>query len=231
MEGDKHLDLIVPFLKKENADVLSLEEMSEKTFQSLKKEFGMEGFFAPLFAKSSSGKFPPVGTAIMTRFAILEGKSEYYQKSDKGEINDNDPFFFEQLDHALISATISFEGKEYKIAATHFPKNMPGSEISPYQRKVFKSLLELLDRFSDIILCGDTNCPRGTELFDTLARRYKDNIPQSAVTTLDPTIHNAGFLPYVVDGMFTSPEYQVKNIRLQDGVSDHLAVIAEIERV
>jgi hypothetical protein len=67
----------------------------------------------------------------------------------------------------------------------------------------------ILKTKKDFILTGDTNCPRGTELFDSLAKDYKDNIPQDAVTTIDKELHRVGFLPYVIDCMFTTPEYKV----------------------
>jgi hypothetical protein len=33
---------------------------------------------------------------------------------------------------------------------------------------------------------------------------------------------------YVVDGLFTTPEYKATDVGLVDGVSDHMAIVATI---
>jgi hypothetical protein len=34
----------------------------------------------------------------------------------------------------------------------------------------------------------------------------------------------------MVDGLFTTPVYQTSNVKLVDGVSDHMAIVAEIHK-
>ena len=91
-----------------------------------------------------------------------------------------------------------------------------------------KVLFELLENIPEFILCGDFNAPRGTAIFDSIAEKYKDNIPQDISTTIDKNLHKAGDLQLVVDGLFTTPEYKVDSIKILDKLSDHCAILATI---
>jgi hypothetical protein len=51
------------------------------------------------------------------------------------------------------------------------------------------------------------------------------------ITSIDADLHRDGDKvrkPLMVDGLFTSPIYKCSNVRLQNGVSDHMAIVAEI---
>lgn len=233
IEGEKHLDTVVPFLLHEQADVVCLEEVTEPVFEDLKKQLGCWGSFAPLIKIiTKDNRILKIGSVLLSNLQVSNSRAQVYDKKKLTlatvAIDDDSDL---ELGHStLISADFEKGGQKYTVAVTHFPKNYRGHTVSDFQRKVFAKLNRVLDSFPGIILTGDTNCPRGTELFDTLAKRYTDNIPQDVKTTLDLKLHRAAPLYYVVDGLFTTPEYLVTNIRLQEGVSDHLAVIAEIVR-
>jgi hypothetical protein len=66
-----------------------------------------------------------------------------------------------------------------------------------------------------------------------LADKYSDQIPVDIKTTLDASIHRSGSKPdfpeFVVDGLFTAGKYKVSDVRVVSGVSDHCALIANIE--
>ena len=38
-------------------------------------------------------------------------------------------------------------------------------------------------------------------------------------------------LGLMVDGLFTTPKYIASNVKLEPGVSDHMAIVANIEKV
>lgn len=224
IEGDRHIDKIVPFFEKEKPEVVCLQEVDENTFNLLKEKFGWFGIFAPMCKKEYL-----FGVALFSILPIVNQKIEYYWK-DENSIPDGDKTEgdLEWLARVVVIADIIKDGKSYMVVTTHFPKNHKGSEVADFQRRDYAALSKILDKYPELIFTGDTNCPRGTEIFDDLAKKYKDNIPSDVITTLDKNLHRRGFLPYVVDGLFTTPKYQVKNVKLVDGVSDHLAVVTEI---
>ncbi|MEA2056412.1 MAG: hypothetical protein U9O78_01685, partial [Patescibacteria group bacterium] len=45
IEGDKHLDKVLPFLKKEQANVICLQEIYEHQQKNFEKELKMNSFF------------------------------------------------------------------------------------------------------------------------------------------------------------------------------------------
>ena len=83
---------------------------------------------------------------------------------------------------------------------------------------------------SSFVLTGDFNAPRGGEIFAELASRYKDNIPNHYQSSLDPDLHRVKNLKLMVDGLFSTPDYNLGEVRLINGVSDHLAVAAKVSK-
>lgn len=226
IEGDKHIDKIVPFFEREKPEVVCLQEVNENTFNRLKEKFGWSGVFAPMCKKADL-----FGVALLSALPIESSIIEYYWK-DENSIPDGDrrEGDLEWLARALIMANIVKAGKSYTVTTTHFPKNHKGNEVADFQRRDYAALSKILSQYPNLIFTGDTNCPRGTEIFDDLAKKYKDNIPADVITTLDLNLHIKGqSIFYVVDGLFTTPNYQVQNIKLVGGVSDHLALVVEID--
>ncbi|MES2409438.1 MAG: endonuclease/exonuclease/phosphatase family protein [Patescibacteria group bacterium] len=228
IEFDKHLDLVNNLIKKENPDVVCMQEVLEGDFEKIKSIYNMHGVFNAMCINKDQKQ----GSAIFCKRKITTSNVEYYLKPTEEVLSDikgETPMSGAHC--SLLSVEIIHDDQIFNIITTHFPVHYPGSEVSDFQRECFKKMDAILKTKKDFILTGDTNCPRGTEIFDTLAKDYKDNVPQDSVTTIDEKLHRAGFLPYVVDCMFTTPEYKVTNIKLVDGVSDHLGIVAEIEKV
>jgi endonuclease/exonuclease/phosphatase family metal-dependent hydrolase len=125
----------------------------------------------------------------------------------------------------------------YTIATTHFTWS-PKGEANDDQRRDQAALFAILDSLGEFAFAGDFNAPRGKETFSKFAERYQDNIPPHYETSIDVTLHktrnnpveNARVGKYMVDGLFTTPQYQASNVRLEFGISDHAAIIATIEK-
>ncbi len=60
---------------------------------------------------------------------------------------------------------------------------------------------------------------------------YTDNIPSCYTTSIDPHLHRAGALDLLVDVLFTTPKYRASDVRLVSGLSDHMAVAGNIEKI
>jgi hypothetical protein len=96
--------------------------------------------------------------------------------------------------------------------------------------------MQILGTMGEFVLGGDFNAPRGGEMFSVLSSAYTDNIPLQYKTSLDLTLHRAArergpqLGDKMVDGLFSTPAYSVSDVRLVDGVSDHMAVVATISK-
>ena len=223
IECHRHLDRIPSFLKASQADVMCFQEIFEDTFEQFKNELGMVGAFCHRASKRSEpGR---EGMVILSKYPI---------KSVKDITYDN----FTDLNEALsrshakrplakvLICEIEKEGQTFVIATTHFTWT-PDGEASDEQRTNVVSLLEVLREYPALLLTGDFNAPRGKEIFDSITKEFVDTIPTDVKTTIDGEFHRAGLLELVVDGLFTR-SYQVSNVQIHSGLSDHCGVTALI---
>ena len=232
IQGHHHLDKIIPFLKTEKPDVICLQEVFEADLPRFEQELGMRSYFAPMTNVTQKTIHIPVprgilGVAQLTKLSVKKTQKDYYV----GQENQI-PIFFHQrnpnsLNRCLLTNLIQKEDKQFEVATTHFTWSKNG-QTSSLQLKNFADLKQILKKYSDLILCGDFNAPRGKEIFSELSAMYKDNIPQEVTTTIDPKLHKARGLQLVVDGLFTSDKYAAKEVKVVSGVSDHQAIVAEI---
>lgn len=154
----------------------------------------------------------------------------------------------ETMWRVLSSIEVNKDAVWYRVAHTHFTWSDNGS-FTQKQAEDFKQLWPHIENLGEHVLCGDFNSPRKNHANDTihagtstqaheqvnvysmLADQLEDGIPADVTTTLDPELHRAGKLDLVVDGMFTTPTYQIEDIRLVSGLSDHQAVVAQVSKM
>ena len=112
--------------------------------------------------------------------------------------------------------------------------------MSAAQTNSVEKLIALLSNRPAHILCGDFNIPRGyNSNYELITKHYTDTIPSTFTSSLDRTLHRDGsktnlhtpiFDVYMVDYIFTKEPYQVSDVQLQFGISDHAGVIATISK-
>ncbi|TSC58305.1 MAG: endonuclease/exonuclease/phosphatase [Parcubacteria group bacterium Greene0416_79] len=234
IERDWHYDRVIPFLKDIHPDVVCLQEVLDRDVSRFNRELAMQGIYmATSIADKGRGTEALAkegvrsGNALFSRLPIEEsGRTYYCGCSDFAEVVPESS----HCHRNLIWAKIIFGNTAYLFATTHFTWTRHG-ETSNEQRRDLKTLFGNLDRLGAFVLSGDFNAPRGREIWETLATRYKDNIPPQYKTTLDQELHDTPGLQYVVDGLFTTPEYECRDTKLVCGVSDHCAVVSCVERV
>lgn len=228
VEGDLHLQTVLPFLESQNAEVVCLQEVFEVDMPLFEKVIGAKGVFVPMVNVSEPNKYGQGlrgkrGVAYFTTLEHAPVQAEYF-KGD-GSV----PVFTHPYDnqHAFVFSSVLKDGVEYIIATTHFTWS-PDGQLSSEQDRDFISLKKIIERFPDLVLCGDFNAPRGRQLFSWFEELLIDNLPAHYVTTLDTAKHRKGALELVVDTIFTRGKYTAKNVFLVDGVSDHMAVVGEV---
>lgn len=235
IEGNKHLqERVLPFLQKENPEVVTLQEVFIADVELIKKTLRMDGVFVPMADVDYQNEHLPAnglwGVLHLSKLPIIESGYQYYY-GDESVI----PRFFARqepnsMNRVLVWQKVEKEGKEYCFATTHFTWSKNGETID-LQLQTYEAMSAVLDKLPDLVLTGDFNAPRGKEVFTKLATRYKDNIPASVITTIDNNLHKAqDEINFVVDGCFSSPSYQVENVKVVPGVSDHMAVVAEVTK-
>src|SRR3989338_8407398 len=232
IEHGKHHATVLPFLKNFKPDVLCLQELLECDIPKFEQELGMKCIFAPMMLGPSvlgdpSSPTTSFGCAIFSTLPVIDSQISYYV----GSLDTIPTFHMDPQTGAIVTnkvvivATVSFGGVPYTFATTHFTWTNHGA-VNDNQRSDLKKLFGILDAVPEFVLVGDFNAPRGREIFTTIASRYKDNIPPEYTTSIDKNLHRAGDLGFMVDGLFTTPRYVATEVKLTDGVSDHMAITA-----
>lgn len=238
IERSKHLDRVVSFLEREQPDVVCFQELREGDLLLFEEKLGMHSAFLSNSQHREQGAQETyvIGTGILTALPLQNVSLNYYRGSEQ-EARHNAPY--EYITHTatgVLSAEVLKDNERFIIATTHFtwtPDGLPDE----FQRTDIEKLFDILRQLEEVLLCGDFNAPRGGEIWQMLADKYTDNIPLQYKTSLDVTLHRAGKeRPHelenkMVDGLFTTPGYVARDVRLEFGISDHAAIVATIEKV
>ena len=134
----------------------------------------------------------------------------------------------EKTARAVSNIEIVKDQQTYCLLNTHFTWT-PNAQPNDDQQQDLEHVLRYLADIPEFIFCGDFNAPRGTRIFDTIATTYQDNIPKHITTTIDKQLHRCGDLGIVVDGVFTTPGYDVIDVQVVDNLSDHCAIVTLVE--
>ena len=197
VEGQKHWDLIDPFLDAEQADVICLQEVFEDDIKRLAGILNMEATFMPMLLKLNSAgtDYGKQGIAIFSRSPIKNIVMQNYHVPNKElqKIDGTDEYSKQRtIRSCLLSTDVDQNGAIFTIATTHFTWT-PDGYPRDYQYAAAEKLLALLGSFPDIILCGDFNMPRGVnDIYERFVEKYQDGIPTNYASSIDLTLHRAG---------------------------------------
>lgn len=229
VEQRKHHGLVVPFLLNEKPDIICLQEATKDLEKILIKQ-GYQVTFSPMCQKTDTvGEFTQ--GILIASLVPQESRIVVYYEFDGVS-------YLRRANHTFsyIYSKLKVAEETFHIATTHLIDTEDGKE-DEVQVKVANELLNCLDKEEPHIICGDFNIPRGfNSLYKEFINRYTDVIPLNYSSSLDKNIHRLGevkidqpiFEKYMVDYIFTKPPYQVSNVTLRFGVSDHAAIIADL---
>jgi endonuclease/exonuclease/phosphatase family metal-dependent hydrolase len=231
IEEHKHLEAIKMFLEAEQPDVVCLQEVVETDVSFFNKILGCVGVFSPMLQYKEDEVIK--GVALFAKDIVVHSSQHIGGSLETLPVHSRGMrglTSYETINFQVLIATVRHGDVEFAVATTHFPVTAQGADES-YQNDTLLGLDKALEEYQDIVLCGDFNAPRGGRLFTKLAHRYTDNIPASYETSIDSTLHRAGALPYMVDGLFTTDNYKTSDVSLRGGVSDHMAIVASVIKV
>lgn len=229
IECDKHLDLVLPFLEKQSFDVICLQEVFAKNIPLFESRLGMKAIYTKLGVLDENNTLNEMGVCILSSLPIVASQIHVYYEGDGRPpiYSHEEPL---RMLRKVIVAAFEKEGHLFRIATTHFTWSV-GGQATDLQRDHLTKMLGYLSAYKELVLCGDFNAPRGREIFSKIADCYKDNVPPQVTTSIDATLHYAGDLQLMVDGIFTTPGYIAENVTVHGGVSDHMGLSAFIRVV
>lgn len=238
IERDLHLDRVKAFLTREQADVVCLEEVLEPSAHALAAELGYHVHYVPQkrisgYEEGTDGLAE--GVALFTREPHMLLGEHYYVRSretiqmrvkERDGTDENE----DEIAKVALVADVRTGAECVRVAMTHFTWSANGG-VSVYQRRDLRELLTITAPYGELVLCGDFNIPRGTELYHVLAQQYRDNVPPEYTTSLDQDLHRKKGLQFMVDYIWSTPAYAVTDVRMVCGVSDHCALVADVLHV
>lgn len=235
IEGHRHFEeRLLPFVLTEKPEFISFQEVFEVDVPVLKQKLGMEGQYLPLanITETSihmSHALGSWGIAQLSSLPIVDSGFEYYQGNREYVPDfrpDSDP---NSMNRALSWMTVEKEGQEYTFVTTHFIWT-PNGDPTELQHQKLADIWRILEPLKSYVLMGDFNAPRGRAIFTEMASKLKDNVPPEVTTSIDGSLHKAGNLELMVDGMFSTPDYILSHVRVESGVSDHKVIVAEVSK-
>lgn len=230
IERSRHLARVQDFLHARSPDVVCLQEVIEEDLPLLCGGPGYaHRFHVPMCRSPEKEGLRPSGIAILSRRPFAHVEDIQYAGGGNGtEVLDrtSEESRVATNRYALAIAGIEHCGGLLTIATTHFPWT-DHARTSDFQRSACDALLRHAGDRS-LLLTGDFNAPRGKEIFGRLATRWTDHIPPEYTSSLDPQLHRARHLELMVDGLFSTDDWDVRDVALHTGVSDHRAVTATI---
>ena len=237
IETTKHYATVLPFLEKEDADVVCLQEVPD-TFAVELNTRGYQTVYAPMFIKVIDNEEVRIGVMLASKHPFSAIKN-YYHGNEKNITIYDKQNKAETRALAYILGEVKIADDLFSIATTHMTDPEDGKE-DDFQTLLTEKLLISLAQKKPHCLCGDFNMPRGfNALYEEVLKHYTDTIPSHYQSSLDKNLHRLGnrtdlnapiFEKYMVDYIFTQPPYIASDVRLQFGISDHAAVIATLKK-
>ena len=247
INADNFWDKLIAFLRTHQFDVLMLQEVTGKDtfsgnihskrdcFKELQKILSAthQGELA-VVERYTSSESSYVGQAIFYKrsFSLIE-KTIFplYQRDTPFP---SDAKSFEDESRALLHVTLGTDDKRISFLNVHGAWAKTATE-HPHQKVQGERLLSYLKNVHQpFIFTGDLNLDPEQPTIKKISQLARNLTEEYAVTnTLNPRTHRArDVFPkgIAVDYIFTSPDIKVKNFKvLEDDLSDHLGLVAEVE--
>lgn len=237
--GGKLFDSLLSFLHKENADILTLQEVcngqnpklpsNERTLELLTHTLKYNySFFSPCYlAKSSKGKVER-GNAILSRFPIQHTCHVFYDKL-YGAYSDNKPEDFPFFPRTLQHALIQIKNKNVNVFNTQGIWAADGKD-NKRRLKMSKIILNKIKGKENVILAGDFNTQPKTKTIQNIEKHLKNVFKDLLKTTFNTKRkNNPVFSNIVVDMVFVSRNIEIVNQDCpQVDISDHLPLVCTL---
>ena len=236
VEIDLHYERVFDFLRSEDPDVITLQEATDH-YRSELEQAGYFVSYVPRLKKMSVTGEITDGELIATRVSHTLTDHLYYDHGHKDLQFEDEANRRETNHEGLLIAEFDQADTHFILCTTHFTWTPKGELACDDQKADMQAFLDFTTKLPPHILTGDFNIPRHhNELYDVLAEHYIDNVPATYESSMDPTLHKHRnnpelqklFNDFMVDYVFTQSPYTATDVRLEFGISDHAAVIAEI---
>lgn len=243
--GGLLFDAILPFLERENPDILMLQEVlhsddpaTPERFRSLETlqkhlQFLPHTSFAPALLDNEEGHKFQSGNAVMSRFPITDNTTIPYDKPySERTVHDAEAFAVtpRNLQHAVVMAGDT----ELNIFNTQGVWDMVGEQATERRWAMCNTIAQAAAGKQHAVLAGDLNLKPVNPTLAPIEAQL-DSVFKHELTTTFNLRHKdldkfPGYATAVVDLMYVSRDIRVLEHSCPDvDVSDHLPLVATLE--
>ncbi len=241
-QGGNLFNEIIGFLKKEDADVLALQEVYDgkdsalpekyRTFEALKAklDYPYSSFAPALLDNRAEGKIEQ-GNAVFSRFPIISTDTNFFKypyREDYTEVEENFPICPRNLQHAQLQLPT------HQVNLFNFQGvwDMNGDRDSEERRIMVDVILKNIKGKQNVIVTGDTNARPTNPAMKPLLSELVSVFGNGELTSTFNMRHktNPGFATSVVDMMLVSKSFDILKKEISDAdVSDHVPLVVTLK--
>lgn len=234
------LDTILSFLKKENADIVHLQEVYNgedetlpKKFRAmdiLRRELGFEySVFHPSFIDTRTIGDIEQGNAIFSKYKIISSKNIFFDVPF-GKFDDEHARSWEFEPLSMIHAIISVNNFNFESINVHGIWGLDGKDNKRRIAMSGKIIEEIKDK-NNVLLSGDFNAQPNTVTIQNI-EKYLLNVFKGTLKTTFNMKHkkDLGYATAVVDMIFVGKNMKVvSKSNPSDDVSDHTPLVVTVD--
>lgn len=240
----KYLESLIEFLKKENPDFISMQEVTTNgfnlyldkhvnLFEILCNRLNIHGVFHGDL-KLTGDPTSVFGNAVFSKRPVVRKKVITLKKfrpvtipeldGESGEIR-------EQIDRHLLDCEVNLGGKTIHVMSWHAAWTAPPQDTQETLKQatcVYNHLKMITGPF---ILGGDLNAVIGSRTVDMIGELANNLMISSGVgITTNLKVHKIAPRGFLIDYIFTSKDFELIKLEVpRITVSDHLPVVAELK--
>ena len=236
IERSKHLHRVEAFLQTTKPDVLCLQELCARDIPFFEGLIGNKLHYAPMTLHPAEEELETIGVGLIGWADLSDVTTTYYHGNGNTiipmqNVTENGHMYADT--NTIANAVLAGTCQGFRMATTHLNVTAHGQSSSAQIASATKLIAVAeseAQREGGLLLTGDFNAPRGRETFSLIASHFTDGVPTSYTTSIDGTLHRAGPIPFMVDGLFHTPTYKLTNATLHTGVSDHCALTCTLSK-
>ncbi len=247
--GGKRLDNIIDFLRRENPDIITGQEVMNgakdnlpknlKTIIILKTHLNLPFYsFSPAFYIKRKSEKIDCGNLVMAKFPVKTVGTIFYDilyrrrrtVLVKKILTANDINEFINTPRNLLMTEIIINRQAYSIYTTQGIWDQHGRD-NPRRLAMSQKIIRAIANKKNLILTGDFNINEGTQSIANIEKRLRSVFKGELTSTFNMKHKtDPGYSRAVVDMIFVSPTIKVveHSCPLVD-VSDHLPLIIKFE--
>lgn len=239
-QGGNLFDGIIDFIKKEDPDILALQEVYNgdnpklddkyRSFEVIKESFSYNYYnFSPAFVDNRKEGNIVQGNAVFSKFPITSSDTVFFNEpyqTDYVEVPENFPTCPRNLQHVVIETDYG----EMNVFNFQGVWDLDGDNYSQSRKNMSDVILTAVKNKSNVILTGDTNAKPTNIAMRSIEKELRSVFGTSVTSTFNMRRKdNPGYATAAVDMMFVSKNIKILSQSVPNvDISDHLPLVVSL---